>query len=94
MNYKHLLLLLFILTTHRCLAQFNDTTHYYTNFASSGAINKTNQTSTYLLNNTFKFGIKKKTFAMNFNNNWIYGKADHVISNNDFTTSLDFNILT
>ncbi len=92
MNYKLLLLPLFILITHNCLAQFNDTTHYYTNFASSGSINKTESSSTYLLNNTFKFGVKKKTFAMNFNNNWIYGKTDHVISNNDFTTSLDFDI--
>jgi hypothetical protein len=92
MNYKHLLLLLFILITHNCLAQFNDTTHYYTNFASSGSINKTELSSTYLLNNTFKFGIKKKTVALNFNNNWIYGKTDKVITNNDFTTSLDFDI--
>ena len=92
MRYKHLLLLLLIPITHCCFAQFNDTIHYYTNFASSGSINKTESSSTYLLNNTFKFGIKKKTFAMNFNNNWIYGKTDHVISNNDFTTSLDFNI--
>ncbi|OKS87625.1 DUF481 domain-containing protein [Mucilaginibacter polytrichastri] len=93
MKCKHFLLPLFILITHHCLAQFNDTTHYYTNFSSAGSINKTDQTSTYLLNNSFKFGIKKKTFAMNFNNNWIYGKADHIISNNDFATSLDFNLL-
>jgi hypothetical protein len=92
MNYKHLLLLLFILITHNCLAQFNDTTHYYTKFASSGSINKTESSSTYLLNNTFKFGVKKKNLAMNFNNNWIYGKTDHEITNNDFTTSLDFDI--
>lgn len=92
MNYKYLFLFLFAILSQNCLAQFNDTTHYYTNFASSGSINKTESSSTYLLNNTFKFGIKKKTIAMNFNNNWIYGKTDGVISNNDFNTSLDFNI--
>jgi hypothetical protein len=36
--------------------------------------------------------MKKKTVALNFNNNWIYGKTDRVISNNDFTTSLDFDV--
>jgi hypothetical protein len=92
MARKHLLLLLFILITHCCFAQFNDTTHYYTRFASSGSINKTESGSTYLLNNALKFGIKKKTFAMNFNNNWIYGKTDNEVTNNDFTTSLDFDI--
>lgn len=92
MSFKNLLLFLFLLITQSCLAQFNDTTHHYVNFASSGSINKTNDGSSYLLNNTLKFGLKRKYIAANFNNNWIYGKSNNDITNNDFSTSLDFDV--
>ena len=73
-------------------AQFNDTTHYHTAFLSSGSINKTNDGTAYLLNNAFKFNVKKKDISLNFNNNWIYGKQNGNQSNNDFSSSLDFNL--
>nr|WP_262918293.1 DUF481 domain-containing protein [Mucilaginibacter straminoryzae] len=75
-----------------CLAQFNDTTHYYTNFTSTGAINRTQDGSSYLLNNAFRFSEKKKSIALNFNNNWVYGRSNDDLTNNDFSTSLDFNL--
>ncbi|NCD71202.1 DUF481 domain-containing protein [Mucilaginibacter agri] len=89
---KSLLLFLLLLITLNCLAQFNDTTHHYVNFNSSGSINKTNDGSSYLLNNSLKFGLRKKSIAANFNNNWIYGKSNNDITNNDFTSSLDFDV--
>ncbi|MBB5394567.1 hypothetical protein [Mucilaginibacter sp. AK015] len=73
-------------------AQFNDSTHYHTAFQSSGSINKTNDGTAYLLNNTFRFNIKKKDISLNFSNNWIYGKQNGNLSNNDFSTALDFNL--
>ncbi|QHS57033.1 DUF481 domain-containing protein [Mucilaginibacter sp. 14171R-50] len=73
-------------------AQFNDSTHYHTAFQSSGSINKTNDGAAYLLNNAFRFNIKKKDISLNFSNNWIYGKQNGNLSNNDFSTALDFNL--
>lgn len=73
-------------------AQFNDTTHYHTAFLSSGSINKTNDGTAYLLNNALRFNVKKKAISLNFNNNWIYGKQNGNMSNNDFSSALDFNL--
>jgi hypothetical protein len=73
-------------------SQFNDTTFFHTAFQSSGSINKTNDGTAYLLNNAFRFNVKKKDVSLNFNNNWIYGKQNGNVSNNDFSTSLDFNL--
>jgi hypothetical protein len=91
MNRKLLLLLLsFLPFTLR--AQFTDSTNYVVGYTSTGSINKTNDGQSYLLNNAVKFGVRKKTFSLNFNNNWIYGKQDAQLTNNDFSSSLDFNL--
>ncbi|MBB3968391.1 DUF481 domain-containing protein [Mucilaginibacter phyllosphaerae] len=86
------MLIICLVCSKSALAQFNDTTHYHTAYLSSGSINKTNDGTAYLLNNAFKFNIKKKDISLNFNNNWIYGKQNGNLSNNDFSTALDFNL--
>jgi hypothetical protein len=73
-------------------AQFNDTVNYHVLLSPSGSINRTNDGTTYLLNNAFKFNVKKKDISLNFNNNWIYGKQNTTLTNNDFSSSLDFNL--
>ncbi|MGI4022569.1 MAG: DUF481 domain-containing protein [Janthinobacterium lividum] len=73
-------------------AQFNDSTHFHTSYASTGAINRTNDGSSYLLNNVFKFNIKNKRTTLNFNNSWVYGESNSQLTNNDFSSSLDFNL--
>lgn len=89
---KWLCLVLFVLNGSVCYGQFNDTTFYHTAYLSSGSINKTNDGTAYLLNNAFKFNVKRKDIALNFNNSWIYGKQNHNLTNNDFSSSLDFNL--
>lgn len=84
--------LLLILLTKIGFSQFNDSTKYYINFASSGSINKTQDGSSYLLNNGFQFQVRKEAIESNFYSNWIYGKQNQKLSNNDFSTTLDFNI--
>lgn len=84
--------LLLISFTKIGYSQFNDSTKYYANFASAGSINKTQDGSSYLLNNGFQFQIRKETIESNFYSNWIYGKQNQKLSNNDFSTALDFNI--
>ncbi|RVU00754.1 DUF481 domain-containing protein [Mucilaginibacter limnophilus] len=73
-------------------SQFTDSTHYRATYQSSGSINRTRDGNTYLLNNAFRFGVKKKDMLLNFNNSWIYGRQQDALTNNDFSTSLDFNL--
>ena len=72
--------------------QFNDTTQYVVNFSPTGSLNKTSDSRAYLFNSNLRFGIKKKSISLNFNNNWIYGKQNHQLTNNDYSSSLDFNV--
>lgn len=87
-----IILLFFCLIPSVIYAQFTDSTHYSVNYSTTGSINKTNDGETYLLNNAAKFGIRKKSFNLNFSNSWVYGKQDSQLTNNDFSSSLDFNL--
>jgi hypothetical protein len=75
-----------------CHAQFTDTTQHYVNYTTTGSINKTNDGDAYLLNNGLKFSLRKKKSLLNFNNNWVYGKQNGTLTNNDYSSSLDFNL--
>ncbi|RZM28028.1 MAG: DUF481 domain-containing protein [Pedobacter sp.] len=86
------LFLMLLLCTELCNAQFTDTTNYVVTFSPTGSLNKTNDSRAYLLNNTLKFGVKKKSISLNFNNNWIYGKQNDQLTNNDYSSTLDFNL--
>lgn len=74
------------------LAQFNDTTNYHLVLSSAGSVNKTDNATAYLLNNSLNFGIKKKSVVLNSSNTWIYGKQNNSLTNNDFSSSLFFNL--
>ncbi|RCH56309.1 hypothetical protein DJ568_00130 [Mucilaginibacter hurinus] len=76
----------------RAVAQFNDSTHYHASYLSSGSINKTKDGTAYLLNNGLKFNVKKKSISLNFTNSWVYGRQRGSLTNNDFSTALDFNL--
>ncbi|WP_207423723.1 DUF481 domain-containing protein [Desertivirga brevis] len=82
----------FLLLFVQAFAQFTDSTHYYLGFTGTGNINKTNSADSYILNNSFKFGVRERKVSLNFSNSWLYGKQDQKLSNNDFSTSLDFNL--
>lgn len=82
----------FLLFCQTAFSQFNDSTHYYFNFASTGSLNKTQDGKTQLLNNGLKFSINKKDIVANFGSGWIYGKQNSKLTNNDFSTTLDFNL--
>jgi hypothetical protein len=73
-------------------AQFNDTTFYRIAFSPSGSINRTQTGRSYLLNNRFGFNVKRKDISLNFNNSWVYGQQNNTLTNNDYSTSLDFNL--
>jgi len=73
-------------------AQFNDSVHHYINYASTGIINKTENSNSYVITNGLKFSINKKNIAFNSATSWIYGQQQHTLTNNDFSTSIDFDI--
>jgi hypothetical protein len=72
-------------------AQFGDSVHYHLKYAGTGTLNRTNDTRSYLLNNAFRFQVKKKRMAGNATASWVYGEQDAQLSNNDFNASVDFN---
>jgi len=76
----------------KVFSQFSDSTHYYFNYASTGSANKTQDGNAYLLNNGLKFSVQKKSITANLGSSWIYGKQNSNLTNNDFSTTLDFNL--
>lgn len=72
--------------------QFNDTTNYYVNAASTGIINKTNDGSSYVLNNIIKFNLYRKAISINTTNSWIFGEQQSIRTNNDLLSSVDFSL--
>jgi hypothetical protein len=72
--------------------QFTDSTQHLAQYTSTGSINGTNDSRAYLLNNQIKIGIRKKSVSLNFNNSWMYGKQNQQLTNNDFSSTFDFNL--
>jgi hypothetical protein len=73
-------------------AQFTDSTRHLLSYASTGIYNKTNNSKSYLFSNNLKFSVRKKSISLNSATTWLYGWQLKQISNNDFSTSLDFNL--
>lgn len=72
--------------------QFTDSTTRYINFGSTGIINKTNDGDSYVLNNSLRFNVRRKDVSLNAGAGWVYGQQNGNLTNNDFTSSLDFNL--
>jgi hypothetical protein len=91
--HKFLLALVIDCLFHiEAFSQFNDTINYYINYTSTGIINKTNEGSSYVLNNNVKFNVYKKNISLNTSNAWIYGKQQNNLTNNDFTSVYDVSL--
>lgn len=90
MNRLYLLFLL--LACNSANAQFNDSTFYHLRLNAMGSLNETNSGNAYLLNNGLNFGIKKNDIVLNASTNWLYGKQNSQLSNNDFSSTLNFNL--
>ncbi|WP_316808866.1 DUF481 domain-containing protein [Pedobacter agri] len=89
---KFLLFLFTILCYFSANAQYSDSTNYHILLSSTGSINRTNDQRAYLLNNGLNFGMKKETFVLNSTTSWLYGKQNKSLSNNDFSSTLNFNL--
>ena len=88
------LLLVIVCCYKKTAAQFNDSVQHYLNYAATGIINRTNDNKSFLISNALRFQIKKKRISLNNSNSFIYGEQQNRISNRDFSSSVDFNILS
>jgi hypothetical protein len=71
-----------------------DSTHYHINLMANGSLNQANGQNTYLLNNALNLGIKSKAFNLNFTNTWVCGQQNNLLTNNDYSSLLYFDLNT
>lgn len=72
-------------------AQFSDSVTHYVRLSAAGNINRSNRARAFLLNNDARFSIKNKRTTLNTVATWLYGEQGSSLTNNDFTTTADFN---
>ena len=70
----------------------NDTTRFHYTYNGTGTINNSNSLHSYVLSNALKLSLVKKSAEVNFGNSWVYGKQDRVLTNNDFSSTLDMGL--
>jgi len=78
---------------HNAFAQVDDTTQYYLKYRATGILNNTNDTRSQVLANTLALSLTRKKIELNSNNSWIYGRQDKQLTNNDFTSTLNLDLL-
>lgn len=90
---KNSVFLIITFITKLASAQFSDSVTYYTGLNATGTYNKTNAGGElYNFNNAAKLSVRKKSVSLNSNTKWVYGKQSNVLTNNDFSSALDFNL--
>jgi hypothetical protein len=73
-------------------AQNPDTSVYHLTHSTTGFVNRTTDGNSYLVNNNLRFNISKKRISTNSTNSWVYGSQESGLTNNDFSSTLDFNL--
>lgn len=90
---KHIFyVVILLLTGYSTQAQFNDTIHHFAQLTGTGNFNRTGDGITYLLNHAAKYSMRRESVVMNTQASWIYGATPQKQTNNDFISSLDFNL--
>jgi hypothetical protein len=92
MMLRFLFLIVLLNSFYEARSQFNDSANYYLRYASTGIVNKTNDRNAFVLNNHLRFSVYRKNISLNTNNSWVYGEQQQMVSNNDFTSTLDFDL--
>lgn len=81
------------LFSQQLFAQYNDSVYHHFSFSTTGIINKTKDSRSFVLNSGAAFGINKKKISQNTAASWIYGKANDKLSNNDLSINADVDYL-
>ena len=90
--FRIFLLLIFVINSEFSSGQFNDSIHNVLGAAATGNINTTNDGTNYLFNHGIKYGLSRSDISLNSNSSWIYGESQSKKINNDYSSSLDFNL--
>lgn len=69
-----------------------DTPHVHYNYSGTGSLNNTNSLRSLVVDNHVKLSLLERSSAINFTNDWVYGKQNAVLTNNDYSGSLDIGI--
>ncbi len=72
--------------------QVEKPTSYHINYSSTAIANNNTDNSSFVTNNNLKFNVAKDNVYINTTNSWIYGSQTSGLTNNDFFSSLDFNL--
>src|SRR5688572_21770195 len=89
---RTILAIAFVILGEKTFGQFNDSTNYFLSYAASGMVNKVNDGTSHVVNNTVRFNVYFKRISLNITNGWIYGKQLDKLSNNDFFSIADLNL--
>jgi hypothetical protein len=87
----YVIVLLFVFCSAKGFTQAKDSI-FYINFAGTGSINKTNNSTAYIFNNSLKFNINKKYLSINTMNNYIFGENESLKTNNDLISVIDVDL--
>lgn len=88
-----LLGLLTLLSSGAAFGQFNDSINHYIHIGSTGTFSKTNDLNSFVIANNLKFTVSKKHFSFHTANSWVYGEQSDVVSNNDYSSLIEFDFL-
>ncbi|GAO43393.1 DUF481 domain-containing protein [Flavihumibacter petaseus] len=69
-----------------------DTTHFFLFVNGSGNVNRTNDGTTYVFNNSIRFNVRGKVLNLNTLNSWVYGENPTKKTNNDFISAVDLDV--
>jgi hypothetical protein len=90
---KRLSIIFFLfLIDHYAYSQFTDTTNHLLNLVGTGMISKSDDRNYFILNTSVKYSVRKKTIILNAAGSIIYGRQQESLLNNDYSSSLDFNL--
>lgn len=90
---KYCFFVFVLLLSAPLFSQFNDSTHYYAKFGTTGIINQTNDRKSFVLTNALSLSMNKKIMTFNSSSSWIYGRQNKALSNNDFSSSFNADVL-
>ena len=95
---KHALIITLFFLFNILIANAQDTAKvekppaYHVNFTSTAIANNNTDNSSFVTNNNLRFNVAKDNVYINTFNSWIYGSQTSGLTNNDYFSSIDFNL--
>lgn len=86
-------LLILFFVVGKSYAQFNDSTHHFLQFSTTGILNNTNEKKSFVLTNALGYNLEKKYISFSNGHNYIYGQQDGQVINNDYNTFVNLDVL-